>query len=236
LASSRPGRVENRQQWQDNRQQRRDEVRDQIHDNYPRLDFWSDHPNWAAWRINRPYRWATWAAVTGWWGYGAAEPGYYDYGSSTYYDQGQVYQDGQPIATEEQYAEQAAAIVAAAPTTDPSASEWLPLGVFALTKDGESTGAPPTLFMQLAVSKQAVISGTFSNKATGQTQTLEGMVDKTSQRAAWCVVGQQRPIAETGMANLTLDQAPVLIHFADGQTQQWLMVRLPDPDPTQAQP
>jgi hypothetical protein len=34
---------------------------------------------------------------------------------------------------------------------------------------------------------------------------------------------------ETGIANLTEDSAPALIHFADGQTQQWLMVRLNEP-------
>ena len=55
------------------------------------------------------------------------------------------------------------------------------------------------------------------------------MIDKTSQRAAWGVAGQERPIMETGIANLTQDQAPALIHFADGQTQQWLLVRLEEP-------
>jgi hypothetical protein len=30
------------------------------------------------------------------------------------------------------------------------------------------------------------------------------------------------------VANLTQDTAPALVHFADGQTQQWLMVRMPE--------
>jgi hypothetical protein len=167
-----------------------------------------------------------------WLGYGGSEGGSYDYGESTYYEEGQVYQDGQPIATEEQYAEQAAAIATTAPTIDPATAEWMTLGVFALTQDGQATGTTPNLFMQLAVSKEAVLSGTFKNMATGQTQTLEGAVDKNTKRAAWCVAGQQRPIAETGIENLTQDQAPVLIHFADGTTQQWLMVRLNEPPQT----
>jgi hypothetical protein len=229
LAANRAGRVENRQQWQADRQQRRNEVWDQIEDNYPRLDFWTDYPNWAAWRLNRPYRWATWGALAGWCGYGASEPAYYDYGTSTYYEDGQVYQGGQAVASAEQYVDQAATIATGGPTTDPSTDEWMPLGVFALTQDGQASGATPTLFMQLAVNKQAVISGTFCNKATNQTQQLEGAIDKASQRAAWCVVGQQRPIVETGLANLTQDEAPALVHFADGQTQQWLLVRLKDP-------
>jgi hypothetical protein len=98
-----------------------------------------------------------------------------------------------------------------------------------MTQDGQATGATPTLFLQLAVSKEAVINGIFQNKATGQSAQIEGMVDKASQRAAWGVVGQERPIMETGIANLTQDQAPALIHFADGQTQQWLLVRLEEP-------
>jgi hypothetical protein len=83
--------------------------------------------------------------------------------------------------------------------------------------------------MQLAISKQGVISGTLKNTGTSKVQSLEGMADKKSQRVAWGVAGQQRPIMETGLSNLTQDTAPALIHFADGQTQQWLMVRIPEP-------
>ena len=36
-------------------------------------------------------------------------------------------------------------------------------------------------------------------------------------------------LMETGISNLTEDTAPALIHFADGSTQQWLMVRLEEP-------
>ncbi len=219
--------MENRQQLQNDRQQRRDEIRDQIKDNHPRLDFWSDHPNWAAWRINRPYRWATWAALTGWFGWGT---GYtetpYAYGDNVYYSDDQVYYGDQPVATAEQYADQAAAIANSAPQDlNPQASEWLPLGVFAVTQDREATGASPSLFVQLAVNKDGVISGMLRNEATGETQSLEGMVDKKSQRAAWCVQGKSWPIAETGLSNLTQDTFPALLHFDDGQTQQWLLVR-----------
>ena len=200
-------------------------------DNYPRLDFWSNNPNWAAWRINAPYRWATWAALTGWfgWGSGSTETSY-AYGDNVFYHEGQVYYGEQPVATEEDYANQAAAIAASAPQDlKPQGSEWLPLGVFAATQDREASGGPPTLFMQLAVNKEGVISGTFKNEATGESQMLEGMIDKASQRAAWCVQGKSWPIAETGLSNLTQDTVPVLMHFAAGETQQWLLVRLDEP-------
>jgi hypothetical protein len=221
--------VENRQEWQGNRQQRRDEVRDQVAHNYPRLNFWSNNPGWAAWRITRPYRWATWGALAGWCGYGATGATAYSYGDNVYYEGDQVYYGDQPVATADEYTEQAESIAASAPQTTPENSEWLPLGVFAITQDGQASGADPTLFMQLAISKEGIIAGTFQNMATGQVQKLEGKADKTSQRVAWGIAGQKRPIVETGLSNLTQDTAPALIHFADGQTQQWLLVRLDEP-------
>jgi len=82
----------------------------------------------------------------------------------------------------------------------------------------------------LTVSKEGVIAGTVTNTETDKTQAIEGMVDKKTQRSAWVIEGKDSPIMETGIANLTKDEAPVLLHFADGQTQQWLMV-LMDPPP-----
>ena len=214
---------------QDNRGRRRDELRGQVADNYPRLDFWSDHANWAAWRINRPYRWATWAAITGWVGYGTAEPAYYNYGEDVYYQDDAVYNGDMQVATAEEYAQQATTLATSAPETKPEDSEWMPLGVFALTQDGAASGSPPSIFAQLAISKEGVISGNLDNKSTGKTERLEGMADKKSQRVACCVKGKQSPIVETGLSNLTQDTAPALIHFGDGKTQQWLMVRLEEP-------
>ena len=66
---------------------------------------------------------------------------------------------------------------------------------------GKSPGPDPTLFLQLAISKEGIINGTLNNTATNQTQTIEGMADKASQRAAWTVAGKTRPIMETGIVN-----------------------------------
>jgi hypothetical protein len=202
-----------------------------VRDNHPYLNFWSNYPGWAAWRISRPYRWATWGALTGWVGYGSSEPASYGYGENVYYDDGSVYYGDQPVATAEEYAQQAEQIAESAPEIAPEKADWMPLGVFALTQDGQATGPDPTIFLQLAISKEGIINGTLNNSASNTTQTIEGMVDKTSQRAAWTVKGKTRPIMETGLANLTEDSAPALVHFADGQTQQWLMVRLEEPMP-----
>lgn len=227
LAQNRPGRIENRQQSQQNRQQRRDEVRTQYEANNPG-NFWEENPGWTAWAVTRPFAWATWGSVGSWCGY-SEQPSAYGYGEDVYYSGDQVYYGDQPVATAEEYAQQAETIATSAPETPAEKAEWLPLGVFAITQDGEASGTQPSIYMQLAISKQAAITGTMKNTITGKTQPLEGMADKQSQRVAWAVVGQERPIAETGLSNLTQDAAPALIHFADGQTQQWLMVRIPEP-------
>jgi hypothetical protein len=227
LAQNRPDRIENRGERHDNRNQRRDEIRNQYNEHNPG-DFWRENPGWAAWAITRPFAWATWGSIGGWCGY-SEEAMPYSYGENVYYADDQVYYGDQPVATSEEYTLQAEALAAAAPTTAPQQGDWLPLGVFALTQDGQASGAQPTLYMQLAISKQGVISGTLKNTASGKVDTLEGMADKKTQRVAWTITGQQRPIMETGLANLTQDTAPALLHFADGQTQQWLLVRLEEP-------
>ena len=191
-------------------------------------NFWQENPGWTAWAVTRPFAWADWNSVGSWCGYGG-EPTAYSYGENVYYSDDQVYYGDEPIATTEEYAEQAEEIATTAPSAAPEQGDWLPLGVFAITQDGQASGTEPSLYMQLALSKQGVISGTLKNTLTGKVQSLEGMADKESQRAAWGVVDQERPIMETGLSNLTQDTSPALIHFADGQTQQWLMVRIPEP-------
>lgn len=225
IQGNRPTRVENRQELAQNRQNRRQEIQDEFRDNYPRWDFALDHPRWAAWRVNRPYRWATVAALTGWCGY--ANASYYDYGENIYYQDGAVYSDGQQIASADQYAAAAEQIATNIPQAkDP---DWLCLGVFAITQDGSSSGPAPTMFLQLNVSKQGILAGSLQNTSAGTNQPIEGMVDKQSQRAAWVISGKTRPIMETGIFNLSRDTAPALLHFADGQTQQWLLVRMDEP-------
>jgi hypothetical protein len=166
----------------------------------------------------------------GWVDYGWSQPVYYNYGDNVYYQDDQVYYGDQPVATAEQYAQQAAAIVASAPAEEPPAQDWMPLGVFAITSEGQSDSAQPSMYLQLAVSKQGVINGTVQNTATDTAQPIEGMVDKETQRAAWTIQGKTSPIMETGISNLTQDTTSVLVHFADGTTQQWLLVRLDQPE------
>ena len=232
IRDNRPDRIDNRQDWRDQRVQRRDQVHDQFRDNHPRFDFWADHPTWARWRVNRPYRWATWSLIAGWFPWGWSEPTTYSYGDNVYYEGDTVYYGDQAVATSGEYAQQAQTIATsgAGVPEETQEADWLPLGVFAITQDGQASGPPPTLYLQLQVNKDGVITGTLQNMGTSGVQQIEGVVDKQSQRSAWTVTGKSWPVMETGISNLTQDQAPALVHFQDGKTQQWLLVRMDDPN------
>jgi hypothetical protein len=161
--------------------------------------------------------------VTGWVGGSWAEPVYYDYGNTIVYQDGGVYQDGEEVATAEEYAHQAQQVAQTPVEADPENVEWMPLGTFSMVREKDTK---PTMFLQLAVSKEGIITGTYSNTTSDSAQPVEGHVDKESQRAAWWIGDNQNTILETGIYNLTQDEAPLLVHFGSQQTQNWLLVRL----------
>jgi len=181
--------------------------------------------------------------VASWFPWGWSQPTSYSYGDNVYVQDDSVYYGEEAVATQQEYGEQAYAIAATADEIAPAEAapdaaapaaagdgEWLSLGVFAMTQDGQDSGPEPNLYLQLAVSKEGMIAGTYFNSSTDQSTEIEGAVDKKTQRSAWTVGGKDWPVMETGIENLTKDEAPSLIHFADGQTQQWLLIRLEDPE------
>ena len=202
--------------------------------NPPRNNFWGG--NRYARRWTRPYRAASWGAVTSWFPWGWSQPRAYNYGDNVYVEGDTVYYGDEVVGTQQEYGEQAYAIASTAEAIAPEPaaddSEWMSLGVFALTQDGQASGPEPNLFLQLAVSKDGMIAGTYNNSSSDKSSDIEGAVDQESQRSAWTVGGKDWPVMETGIVNLTKDEAPALIHFADGQTQEWLMIRLEDPEGT----
>ena len=231
-----PSRVGNWDQWQNWRQDHVGDIGNWWQNNWGDVGDWYGDSWWNNNHIDWPYYpgfgyWAgaAWGAMSGWVDYGWTDPVYYNYGDNVYYEDGSVYYGDQPICGEVEYIQQAETIALSEPETKPAAEDWMPLGVFAITQDGEPTGADPTMFLQLAVSKQGVISGTFQNTATNSVQAIEGMVDKQTQRAAWTVAGESRPLMETGIVNLTQDATAALVHFPDDTTQQMLLVRLEKP-------
>lgn len=226
-----------------------EQVRNNLHNRYDNVftpQWWRDHPQAARaywdnfgkyhWAWNHWWRPATWAAVAGWLaGVGAStsydEPVYYDYGDNIYYQGEDVYVLGTKVATAGEYYQQADALARSAPDTATSQQddEWLPLGVFALS---QGNAPDSSVVLQLAVNKEGLIGGTYYNAITDTVRPIKGKVDKTSQRAAWTFADGKNTdiIMETGIYNLTLDETEALVHFGKDKTQQWLMVRLQQPD------
>ena len=190
-------------------------------------DHWHNH----VWRKRDWNYWwqpATWALAAGWFPWGWTSPVSYDFGDNVLYDNNVVYMNGQQVATAAEYYQQASQLASTANDDTADTTEWLPLGVFALSRG--DTGASNTV-LQLAVNKEGVISGTYYNTDTDIARPIKGKVDKKTQRAAWTFADGRDTnfVMEAGINNLTQDQTEVLVHFGKDMTQQWLMVRLQEP-------
>ena len=55
--------------------------------------------------------------------------------------------------------------------------DWLPLGVFALTKPNQTKS---DISIQLAVNKQGIVRGNYTDNVTNKNQVIQGSVDKQS--------------------------------------------------------
>ncbi|MEO8163998.1 MAG: hypothetical protein ABI619_01250 [Betaproteobacteria bacterium] len=195
--------------------------------------WYTSHPGaWyaAGWATDAVWRACTWGSAASYCGYYESPPVYYDYGNNVTYQDNSVYVNGDNVGTTEQYYDQAANLATTgAQANAPSDGDWLPLGVFGLTKP-DQTQAVATI--QLAVNKQGVIRGNYTDANTDKTKLVQGSVDKQSQRAAFTVGDNTTNIVETGLYNLTKDEAPALIHLGKDRTEQWLLVRLKQPAST----
>ncbi len=181
----------------------------------------------AGWKAGYAWTPATWPSVGVSLGWAAGvQPVPYNYGSNVTYQGDQVYYGSQPVASADQYYQQASTLSQSVPAADAIADAWMPLGVFALVQKEQSE---PHYVMQLAVNKSGAIGGNYSDMVSGTNVTIQGAVDKKTQRAAWTVGNAKTTVCETGIYNLTRDEAPVLIHIGKDKTQQWLLVRLKKP-------
>jgi hypothetical protein len=207
---------------------------DQVRDNYIYDDCFSSRDWWdryaAAWvaaewanAAAAAYSTAGWDDCSSYGGY-ASQPIYYDYGTNVVYDGDTVYVNGDAVATEEAYAEEAMTIAnTGAQATATEEEEWLALGVFAMIQGEQVNGND---LFQLAVNKSGVIRGNYYNALSDSTLPVYGSVDKKTQRAAWRVGDRQMPIFEAGLANLTKSETTMLVHFGKERTQQWTLVRI----------
>jgi hypothetical protein len=193
---------------------------------YPYYSGWNSRGAYFGWQ---PVTYAAFGAFMGA-AWSNSQPRYIAYGTggNVYYENNVVYVDGQAAGTPEEYAAQSTALVASAPeqVTD---TEWLPLGTFALTREGVNDSQA---MLELAVNKQGVLAGTYYNEATQVSRSLKGMLDQASQRAAIGFADGKNAdiVLETGIQNLTQDEAPALLHQGKESSGPVLLVRLQAPE------
>ncbi len=192
--------------------------------------WYTDHPGaWyaAGWAAGSAWNTESWYGLGDWLGYYPPQAIPYDYGSSITYDGDNVLVNGQDQGTSAQYYQQAQQLAGSeSGDVSTAGSDWLPLGVFALANlDGSKTNAT----VQLAISKQFEIRGNFTNTASGETEVIHGSADKKTQRVAFTVGDDHKTVYETGLYNLTKDEATALVHQGGDKTEQMLLVRLKKP-------
>lgn len=173
--------------------------------------------------------WFTWSPPPTVW----AQPIYYDYGQggNVVYENNVVYVNGQQVASADEFAQSAAALATVPPPASEEEAEqveWMALGTFAVASDQKDVD--PTRVVQLAVSREGYISGTLYNTQTDQAQSVQGQVDRDTQRVAIRVGEDEDIVAETGLYNLTQEEAPLLVHFGSDKVETWLLVRLDEPE------
>jgi hypothetical protein len=200
---------------------------------YSRGDYWRRDPYFWWNRCSAPL-------LTNWVSFGWNHPCYWDYGYDeyVYYRNNYVYVDGQPYGTALDYYAQVRGLARSVPalTREQWAGiDWLPLGVFAVTRPGAATSNE---LVQLAVSKDGFLSGTLYNQTTGTARPLAGMVDQATQRAAWALADapQDPLVVETSLYNLSEPECTALAHLGPVSTEVWSLVRLEQPASPAAPP
>jgi hypothetical protein len=169
----------------------------------------------------------TWTSLSTWGGAASApEPVYYDYGNTIVYEGDTVYNGTEPVATAEEYYQEASQI-ASAGEASAADDEWTSLGVWAMVQ-GDQTES--TNILQLAVNKQGAIAGNHYQATNDVTQPIQGAVSQETQRAAWTIGDNSQVVCETGIANLTTEETEMLVHYGADRTEQWTLVRLEEPE------
>lgn len=146
------------------------------------------------------------------------------------YENNIVYINGEQVASADEFSQSAMSLATVPPPADDeqaAQAEWMPLGTFAVSTSDKD--AQPTRMIQLAVNRQGIVSGTLFNMQTDQAQSIQGQVDKETQRVAFRIGENERVVVETGLYNLTQQEAPVLVHFGTDRVENWLLVRLEAP-------
>ncbi len=188
---------------------------------FPQRWFYWHRPHPARWW----WRWATWSAVTAWIVYDWDDEFYYDYGYNPSYENDVIYFNEEPVASYDDYVASAEELANADDPPEDAETEWESLGTWALSTNRDHSESK--MMVQLVASADGLVSGTYYHAGNDNTQRIHGSIDKATQRISFTIGDKSTTILETGLANLTKNEAPLWVHFTDKRnTQTWLLARL----------
>ncbi len=198
--------------------------------------FYEDHhlsPYYPDYRHDWWGPYANWGTLSGWLGYGWDDPVYYSYPLD---DDFTTTSDDDATSSYSNYVQPVPSQAINTAQTAQSQPELtnnssvLPLGVFAVSTT-PAQASSSSMVIQLAVDRQGDLSGTYYNQTTDNATGLIGRVDPQTQQAYWSLAGTTTaPMMMTGAYNLTQSIVPVKVYFADGSSQNWVLVRLNQPN------
>lgn len=175
--------------------------------------------------------------------------------SNVIYEGGNVYINGQPEGSSQQYYQQAQQLAQAGQnyqqtqqnyqqqtdyqqqpdsytqsditsvSTDQN-QQWQPLGVFALAETGQTQS---NMLVQLAVNKDGIVRGNYTNELTNEHAQVYGSLDKNTQRVSWTIGTNPNTVFDAGLGDLVQNDSSVLVHYGPNDTSRMALIRLQEP-------
>jgi hypothetical protein len=142
-----------------------------------------------------------------------------------------VYVNDTLVSDANTYNQSVIALADAIPATEATSDkpdEWLPLGTFAVLPPNDDDKTPSQT-LQLAMNKEGSVSGTLFDVSNDTTTPIHGSVDRSTQRVAFTLGTDSTKVAETGLYNLTKNEASLLVHKQNEKPQVYTLVHLKTP-------
>ncbi len=182
------------------------------------------------WHFDNNFQWysgANWSRIVVWLPWQWSRPVYYFYETNgdIYYSTTEDFSSLTPVDSKETFIAQAAKIANGQYPISNQQSDWMPLGMFTLAPENDSSEMPKR-YLSLAISKAGAVTGAYFDSGTNTTLEIKGGIDPISQRIAWKFDGNDWPIMESGLYNLTKEESTLLIHTSGHNTEPQLIIRL----------
>jgi hypothetical protein len=194
---------------------------------------------WGGWGWGNPWAISTFGATAAWLGLEGATPYYGNYGSVDNVLTSDSESADEPATDETDSTatepttsdaadvtpEQVAAateLASSGKQDPPKNTSFLPLGVFSIAPQGQ---AEASALVQLAVSKDGLLRGTYYDLLTDHDQPIRGTVNKKTQQVAFTFGINGKVTFETSLANLTQEKGSLAAHFENGMTSTWTLAR-----------